>query len=149
MEPKSCLQGMETSHARIPGKPLWVNTETNGSGYHSPGWLFEILSNLYLHFQSYLVNKWTLTQGVEILFSKVVHTHTHTRARALGQILDERIRSFVAAWNGMFLSYIKCHIQNEKLLRQSWCCPLQIMLTYPSAKCFISHFTKKWLLLQY
>ena len=46
---KKCLQGMETSLAGIPGKALWVNSETNGGSYCSPGWLSEIFSDLYLH----------------------------------------------------------------------------------------------------
>ena len=46
---KSCLQGMEISHAGIPGKALWVNTKTNGDGYRSSGRLSKIFNNLYLH----------------------------------------------------------------------------------------------------
>ena len=34
-----------------------------------------MLSDLYLCYQYYLVNKLTLTQGVEIFFSKVVCTY--------------------------------------------------------------------------
>ena len=63
---------METGHARIPGEALWEYTTTNGGGYRGPGRPYEMLSDLYLCYQYYLVNKLTLTQGVEIFFSKVV-----------------------------------------------------------------------------
>ena len=54
---KNCLQGKETSHAGISGKPQWVIAETNGGGYHSPGLLYQTLGDLYECSQYYLVNK--------------------------------------------------------------------------------------------
>ena len=54
---KSHLKGMETSYVGMPEKPLWVNTETNGDGYCSPRLPFKILSDLFRHYQYYLVNK--------------------------------------------------------------------------------------------
>ena len=63
---------METGHARIPGEALREYATMNGGGYRGPGEPYQILSDLYLYYQYYLVNKWTLTQGVEIFFSKVV-----------------------------------------------------------------------------
>ena len=60
---------METGHARIPGEALREYASTNGGVYRGPGRPYEMLSECY---QYYLVNKLTLTQGVQIFFSKVV-----------------------------------------------------------------------------
>ena len=65
-------KSVETGHARIPGEALREYATTNGGGYRGPGKPYQILSDLYLYYQYYLVNKWTLTQGVEIFLSKVV-----------------------------------------------------------------------------
>ena len=49
----------------------------NGGGYRGPGRPYEMLSDLYLCYQYYLVNKLTLTQGVQIFLSKVVFILCH------------------------------------------------------------------------
>ena len=66
-------KSVETGHARIPGEALREYATTNGGGYRGPGRPYEMLSDLYLCYQYYLVNKLTLTQGVQIFLSKVVH----------------------------------------------------------------------------
>ena len=65
-------KSVETGHARIPGEALREYATTNGGGYCGPGRPYEMLSDLYLCYQYYLVNKLTLTQGVRIFLSKVV-----------------------------------------------------------------------------
>jgi len=65
---------VETGHARIPEEALREYATLIGGGYRGPGRPYKMLSDLYLCYQYYLVNKLTLIQGVEIFFSKVVQT---------------------------------------------------------------------------
>ena len=58
-------------------------------------------------------------------------------------VLDEQILPFVAAVKRLFLSYIKNSSQKEKSFGCNLDCPLQIMLTYHSAKGFINFFQKQ------
>ena len=65
----------------------------------------------------------------------------------VGRILDDPNLPFVAAFQRLFLSYIKYHIQKEKLFAYDLGCPLQIMLTSHTAKGFINSFQKQYQLM--
>ena len=89
-------KSVETGHARIPGEALREYATTNGGGYRGPGKPYQILSDLYLYYQYYLVNKWTLTQGVQIFLSKVVsHQMVSFQAWLKIQLRDNKKNDYV------------------------------------------------------
>jgi len=54
---KRSKKSVETGHARIPGEALREYATTNGGGYRGPGKPYQILSDLFVCYQYYLVNK--------------------------------------------------------------------------------------------
>ena len=66
---KNCKEGLDTSHARLPGKALRINPEANGSCHSGSRRTYQILIHSYWLFCIVLVNKWTYTLGVAILIS--------------------------------------------------------------------------------